>query len=178
MQSLINMLKRRLSYAPLGLQIINFVVQRLFRINGRCGYSVHYTSQVRQPDKLQLSPSAARSLMLMSHCNIQAGNGVIIGRRSFFASGLTVISSNHDPRDLINGDPVPAPPITIGEDCWIGANVTILPGVSLGDNVIVGAGSVVTKGFPSRSLIAGNPARMILSSKLTNYGRNVYLEER
>jgi acetyltransferase-like isoleucine patch superfamily enzyme len=178
MHSLVITLKRRLSYAPLGLLIMNFVVQRLFRVNGRCGYSVHYTSQVRQPDKLQLSSTAARSLTLMSHCNIQAGNGISIGRRSFFASGLTLISANHDPHDLIAGDPVLASPITIGEDCWIGANVTILPGVSLGDSVIVGAGSVVTKSFPSRSVIAGNPARIILNSKLINYGRNVSLSER
>ena len=51
----------------------------------------------------------------------------------------------------------------IGKHCVIGGRAIILPGVSLGDHVFVGAGSVVTKSFPSHCLIAGNPARMIRS---------------
>ena len=51
----------------------------------------------------------------------------------------------------------------IGKHCGIGGRAIILPGVSLGDHVFVGAGSVVTKSFPSHCLIAGNPARMIRS---------------
>jgi len=52
-------------------------------------------------------------------------------------------------------------PITIGDDCWIGGHATINPGVTLGDNVVVGSGAVVTKSFPSNVVIAGNPARII-----------------
>lgn len=52
-------------------------------------------------------------------------------------------------------------PITIGDDCWIGGHATINPGVTLGDNVVVGSGAVVTKSFPSNVVIAGNPARVI-----------------
>lgn len=49
-------------------------------------------------------------------------------------------------------------PITIGQDCWIGGNVTICPGVTIGARCIVAAGSVVTHSFPDDCLIAGNPA--------------------
>ena len=53
--------------------------------------------------------------------------------------------------------------VKIGNNCFIGAKAIILPGVSIGDNVIVGAGSVVTKNIPSNVVVAGNPAKIIMS---------------
>lgn len=52
-------------------------------------------------------------------------------------------------------------PITIGNNVWIGANVTINPGVTIGDNVVVGSGSVVTKDIPANTVAAGVPCRLI-----------------
>lgn len=52
-------------------------------------------------------------------------------------------------------------PITIGNDVYIGTNTTILPGVKIGNNVVVGACSVITKDIPDNSVVAGNPARVI-----------------
>lgn len=56
-----------------------------------------------------------------------------------------------------------AAPVRIGDDVWIGGNVTILPGVTIGNNVVVAAGAVVTKDVPDNSLVAGVPARLIRS---------------
>ena len=54
-----------------------------------------------------------------------------------------------------------AKPVNIGNDVWIGGNVTILPGVNIGNNVVIAAGAVVTKDVPDNSLIGGVPAKII-----------------
>ncbi|WP_095588000.1 acyltransferase [Actibacterium ureilyticum] len=60
----------------------------------------------------------------------------------------------------------------IGENCFIGGRSLILPGVEIGDNCVVGAGSVVTKSVPARSVVAGNPARVLQSDiEVVEYGR-------
>ncbi len=52
-------------------------------------------------------------------------------------------------------------PVHIGKNCWIGAGVMIVPGITIGDNVVVGAGSVVTKDLPSNVIAVGNPCRVL-----------------
>lgn len=56
-------------------------------------------------------------------------------------------------------------PITVGNDVWFGGNVCVLPGVTIGDNVVIGAGSVVTKDIPSNVVCAGNPCKVIRELK-------------
>ena len=56
-----------------------------------------------------------------------------------------------------------ARPITVGRNVWFGANVTVLPGVTIGDNCVIGAGSVVNKDIPAGTMAAGNPCRVIKS---------------
>lgn len=67
--------------------------------------------------------------------------------------------------------------IIIGDNCFIGANSTILPGVSLGENVIVGAGNIVTKTFETNGIVvAGNPAKIVgtVDSIREKYKNNVF----
>jgi maltose O-acetyltransferase len=66
--------------------------------------------------------------------------------------------------------------VTIGNNCWIGGNSVICPGVHIGDNVIIGAGSVVTKDIPDWSIAAGNPCRVI--RKITEEDRKFYYKDR
>lgn len=91
-------------------------------------------------------------------CLILARTRIEIGENSGLAYGVTVLTGA-DPRNELNKLYAPKnAPVTIGKNCWIGANSTILPGVTIGDYCIVAAGSVVTKDVPSGVLVAGNPA--------------------
>jgi maltose O-acetyltransferase len=80
-----------------------------------------------------------------------------IGDHFLGAGGLTINAGTHDPLTL---QPSGAP-IRIGHRVWVGVNVTILGGVTIGDDVVIGAGSVVTTDIPGGTIFAGVPARKI-----------------
>lgn len=84
--------------------------------------------------------------------------GIHIGEHSLIASGVTILSHDHCKR--VDGHPLLSDTY-IGKRCFIAVNATILPGVKIGDEVIVGAGSVVSRNVPSNVIVAGNPARII-----------------
>jgi len=87
--------------------------------------------------------------------------GIYIGEKSLIANGVVILSHEHIKRD-INNPKIPLMLNTyIGERCFIGINSIILPGVRIGNDCVVGAGSVVTKDIPSGCIVVGNPARII-----------------
>ena len=67
-------------------------------------------------------------------------------------------------------------PVRIGRNCWLGAGVIVLPGVTIGDNTVVGAGSVVTKDLPSNVLAVGTPARVL--REIGDHDRAFYFKDR
>lgn len=89
---------------------------------------------------------------------------IIIGARTLVGPNCTFTSGTHpiDPsvRDGTHG-PELGKPIVIGEDCWIGCNVIVLPGITVGRGATIGAGSVVTRDVPPYHVVAGNPARIL-----------------
>lgn len=87
---------------------------------------------------------------------VSIGNGVLIG------PNVGIFSGNHvtDAEERAEGGLVPRP-VTIGNRVWICGNVSIVPGVRIGDDSIVGAGSVVTHDIPPGVLAAGNPCRVL-----------------
>lgn len=95
-------------------------------------------------------------------CVILDGAPVTIGDHVLFGPKVGLYTSNHlfDPNERVLGGCI-AKPIVVGNRCWLAANVTVLPGVTIGDDVIIGAGSVVTKDIPSHVIAAGNPCRVI-----------------
>ena len=82
---------------------------------------------------------------LSPSCYIQGGGKIVIGDYTQIGPNLGIISSNHDPYD--NSMSVPGE-VLIGDYCWIGMGSVVLPGITLGDHTVVGAGSLVTKSFP------------------------------
>ena len=93
-------------------------------------------------------------------CYFQAHGRIVIGKGTWIAPNVGLITSNHKFSDL--NLHYPPQDIIIGEGCWIGMNSMILPGVELGANTVVGAGSVVTHSFVEGDcIIAGNPAIII-----------------
>lgn len=67
-------------------------------------------------------------------------------------------------------------PVHIGKNCWIGAGVVIVPGITIGDNVVIGAGSVVTKDLPSNVVAVGNPCRVL--REVNERDKKYYFKER
>lgn len=108
---------------------------------------------------------------------LKIGNNVGIGRNSYiaikskltildntrFGHNVTILDNEHNfkKNELILNQEARIEDITIGEDCWIGSNVTILRGVKIGNNSVVGANSLVNKSIPPDEIWAGNPAKFI-----------------
>ena len=85
---------------------------------------------------------------------------ITIGKGCKIANGVALITTNHDPYYVERH--LPGKDIVIGEACWLGRNVTVLPGVVLGAHTVVGAGAVVTHSFPEGNVVlAGVPAKII-----------------
>ena len=96
------------------------------------------------------------------NCTFQPAGGVEIGDDVFIGSDVRFYTTNHplDPEERAAGKAT-VRPIKIGSKVWIGGGTTILPGVVIGDGCTIGAGSVVTRSIPPRSVAVGNPCRVI-----------------
>ena len=90
---------------------------------------------------------------------IDAAHCVSIGKNCLIGDCVVIQDSNY--HEIDEGAGVKTKAVIIGDNVWIGRNSIILPGVEIGDHSVVGAGSIVTNSVPPRSLVAGNPARVL-----------------
>ncbi len=148
-------LRREMS---VGFYLTDFLFRKILRQNAGVKWAVHHTATIHNPDKITrgkgVFPGDSPGVY------INAANGVTIGDYTNIGPNVGIISSNHD---FVNNDThVAAAPIAVGRFCWFGMGAVVLPGVTLADFTIVGAGAIVTKSFPEGyCVIAGNPARII-----------------
>ncbi len=98
--------------------------------------------------------------MVNFNCTFLDSNVITIGHRALIGPGCSLICTNHAlvAQERLAGMFDDAP-ITIGGDAWLGANVTVLPGVTVGNGAVIGAGSVVTRDIPAGVVAVGNPCR-------------------
>ncbi|MDE5660359.1 MAG: galactoside O-acetyltransferase [Muribaculaceae bacterium] len=99
-----------------------------------------------------------KNVVVMPGCLMMSVGGITIEDGAMIAANVQLISNNHD---LYERQIITCKPVHIGKKAWIGAGATILPGVTIGDNAVVGAASVVTKDVPADTIVAGNPAKFI-----------------
>ncbi len=97
-------------------------------------------------------------------CEFNSTGSITVGHDALIASGCRFIDHDHDivrEGEAMNKRPNRTVPIALGNDVWLGVNVVVLKGVTIGDGAVVGAGAVVTKSIPAYEIWAGVPARKI-----------------
>ena len=129
----------------------------MFRVNGSIPWPVHFTSRILNYKNINVGNRSAPGIN--SGCYIQGREGIVIGHNYRFGPNVGLISANHDPDDFDKW--LNANPISIGNNVWIGMGAVVMPGTTIGDNVVIGANSVVTKDIPSNSVAGGTPCRVI-----------------
>ena len=108
-------------------------------------------------------------------CKFQDQGGIFIGDGALIGHNVVLATLNHAMSPKDRATMVPAS-IHIGRNVWIGANATVLPGVTIGDNSVIGAGSVVTKDIPAGVVAIGNPCQVL--RKINEKDREFYFKNR
>lgn len=101
-----------------------------------------------------------KRVFINAGCKFQDQGGIVIGDDVLIGHNVVLATLNHGLAPGERKDMIPAP-IVIGNNVWLGANVTVLPGVRIGDDAVVAAGAVVTKDVPAGAIVGGVPAKMI-----------------
>lgn len=100
------------------------------------------------------------NVFINSGCCFQDQGGIYIGNNALIGHQVVIATLNHESDPERRGD-MTAAPVRIGNNVWVGAHATILPGVTIGDGAIIAAGAVVNRDVPERAVVGGVPAKVI-----------------
>jgi len=136
----------------------------VFGENRKVPWPVHPRTIVSGSENISF-PQDSLNVFAVPGCYWQAFDGKIsIGSDCHIAPNVGIVTTNHD--SMHPSEHVAGKDITIGNNCWVGMNAVILPGVVLGDHTVVAAGAVVAKSFPQGyCIIGGVPAKKISDLK-------------
>lgn len=143
----------RINHTMPGTNEYQELIHRLFSEVGD-GSRIVAPMTIVHGDKVRIG----RNAIVMPNSLMMASGTITIGDNVQVAAYVKLISNNHDPYDRMV---LTCSPVVLKRNCWIGAGAVILPGVTVGENSIVGAGSVVTKDVPDNTVVAGNPAKFV-----------------
>lgn len=134
--------------------------QKIIGINRKIPWPVSPFIEISNPNNIIFDQNDIHNFQTFGNYFQNFNAKIYIGGGTYIAPNVGIITTNHDLYNI--NKHMDGKDVIIGNKCWIGMNAIILPGVKLGDNTIVGAGSVVTKSFPDGNIvIAGNPAKII-----------------
>ncbi|MGL3148975.1 DapH/DapD/GlmU-related protein [Microbacterium sp. A82] len=163
-------------------EVMHRTSQEAMRITGELNGSYHEPAEVRAllsrligkpvDETVTMFPpfssdfgrniTLGKRIFINAGCKFQDQGGITIGDDCLIGHNVVIATLNHDLAPSRRADMHPAP-VTIGRNVWIGANATILAGVTIGDDAVVAAASVVTKDVPAGSIVVGSPARVVRS---------------
>lgn len=101
-----------------------------------------------------------KNVFINAGCRFQDQGGITIGDSCLIGHNCVMATLNHDLAPDNRGSITPSP-IVLHRNVWVGANVTILPGVTIGENAVIAAGAVVTRDVPANTIVGGVPAKVI-----------------
>ena len=141
--------------------LFSIFTQKLLGYNRKAKWPVSHFISIDDPSNIIFHSDDMQNFWHFGCYYSNSNGGVIkLGKGTWIAPNVGIITTNHLINDL-NKHEAPKD-VILGNRCWIGMNSIILPGVVLGDDTVVGAGSIVTKSFPEGNcIIVGNPAKKI-----------------
>ena len=159
-------------------------VQRTMRLAAEMNTGYHTEAEVRDYMRQITGSEIDETLRIFTPFHINYGKKTIFGRDCFVNFGCTflalggitieddvfigphcVLATEYHPEEPTTRHSLLTKPIVVKRNAWLGANVTVLAGVTIGENAIAAAGSVVTKDVPDNMVVAGSPARVIREIK-------------
>lgn len=159
-------------------------VQRTMRLAAEMNTGYHTEAEVRDYMRQITGSEIDETLRIFTPFHINYGKKTTFGRDCFVNFGCTflalggitieddvfigphcVLATEYHPENPETRHSLLTKPIVVKRNAWLGANVTVLAGVTIGENAIVAAGSVVTKDVPDNMVVAGSPARVIREIK-------------